>query len=192
MNGSQELAAELESHFNSVERLLYFAEEVETEEYDRGQEPPNEWPQQGALSFNKVQMRYAPDLPLVLKGMDLQIAAGQKVAIVGRTGAGKSSIMQALFRLVEPCGGSIVLDGLDLANVKLHVIRSRLSIIPQDPVMFSGTLRLNLDPFGLYTDDEIWEVLDFASNLKESVKSHPAKLNMPVAENGENFSLGGS
>ncbi|KAI9034263.1 P-loop containing nucleoside triphosphate hydrolase protein [Hyaloraphidium curvatum] len=190
LNGALELSAELEAHFNSVERLLFFAEEVETENYESGKEPPADWPQKGALQFKDVQMRYAPDLPLVLKGFNLDIQPGQRVGVVGRTGAGKSSIMQVLFRLVEPCGGSVIVDGLDLADVRLGSVRSKMSIIPQDPVLFSGSLRMNLDPFNLYSDDEIWDVLDFASNLKESIKQHPQQLNMQVAENGENFSLG--
>lgn len=190
LNGAQELAAELEAHHNSTERLLHFAEEIEPQDYEKGKQPPPEWPQLGAIKFNNVQMRYANDLPLVLKGLTLDIKPGMRVGIVGRTGAGKSSIMQTLFRLIDPCGGSIEVDGLNLADVKLDAIRSRMTMIPQDPVLFSGTFRSNLDPFGLYTDEEIWSVLDFAANLKQTVLSNPAKLDMLVAEDGANFSLG--
>jgi len=105
------------------------------------------WPEKGRVSFRDVSLRYRSNLPLALEGVSLDIASGQKVAIVGRTGAGKSSITYALFRLVEGCAGSIYIDGVDIRTVPLNILRSRLSIIPQDPVLFQGSVRKNLDPY---------------------------------------------
>lgn len=104
------------------------------------------------------QVRYRPNTPLVLKGISLHIHGGEKVGIVGRTGSGKSTMIQVFFRLVEPCGGNIIIDGIDICKVGLHDIRARFGIIPQDPVLFEGTVRSNIDPLGNYSDDEIWKV----------------------------------
>jgi len=104
------------------------------------------------------QVRYRPDTPLVLKGITLSIAGGQKVGVVGRTGSGKSTIIQVLFRLVEPSGGRIIVDGIDISILGLHDLRSRFGIIPQEPVLFEGTVRSNIDPIGQYADEEIWKV----------------------------------
>lgn len=112
-----------------------------------------------------------------------------KVGIVGRTGAGKSSLTLALFRIIEAAGGSIIIDGLDIAKLGLHTLRSKLTIIPQDPVLFSGSLRINLDPFGQKSDDELWRALELA-HLKVFVKGLPAGLNHEVSEGGENLSVG--
>ncbi|KAJ3417589.1 Canalicular multispecific organic anion transporter 2 [Chytridiales sp. JEL 0842] len=151
--------------------------------------PPPEWPTQGHIIFDKVCMRYRPHLPLVLKELNLTIPAGYKVGIVGRTGAGKSSLIASLLRLSENASGTTTLDGMDISTVPIRLLRSRVAVIPQDPVLFSGTLRANLDPFGSYEDQELWEVLE-ASNLKEAVSAYGAGLDMTVAENGENFSVG--
>lgn len=112
-----------------------------------------------------------------------------QVGIVGRTGAGKSSLTLALFRIIEAAGGSIIIDGLDIAKLGLHTLRSKLTIIPQDPVLFSGSLRINLDPFGQKSDDELWRALELA-HLKVFVKGLTAGLNHEVSEGGENLSVG--
>lgn len=104
-------------------------------------------------------MRYRPNTPLVLKGITLSIHGGEKIGVVGRTGSGKSTLVQVFFRLVEPSGGKIIVDGIDIGTLGLHDLRSRFGIIPQEPVLFEGTVRSNIDPIGQYTDEEIWKVI---------------------------------
>ncbi|PNH11698.1 Canalicular multispecific organic anion transporter 1, partial [Tetrabaena socialis] len=121
-------------------------------------ELPPDWPAAGAIEVADLSMRYRPHMPLVLKGISFKVAAGEKVGLVGRTGSGKSSMLLALFRMVEAAGGAVYIDGVDIATLGLRHLRSKMSIIPQDPFMFSGTVRHNLDPFDTATDDELWKV----------------------------------
>jgi ABC-type multidrug transport system fused ATPase/permease subunit len=151
--------------------------------------PLKAWPITGTVHFNKLFLRYRPELPIVLNGLSLKIESGQKVALVGRTGSGKSSMIAALFRVVAPDSGHILIDGVDIAEIPLNILRHRISIVPQDPVLFAGTLRFNLDPEGIYTDDHIWRVLEETSMSKE-VSSNPLKIDMVVEEGGSNFSVG--
>ena len=109
-----------------------------------------------------VQVRYAPHMPFVLRGLTCTFLGGKKTGIVGRTGSGKSTLIQALFRIIDPTVGRILVDGIDISTIGLHDLRSRLSIIPQDPTMFEGTVRSNLDPLEEYTDEQIWEVLSLS------------------------------
>lgn len=104
------------------------------------------------------QVRYRPNTPLVLKGISLTIEGGEKVGVVGRTGSGKSTLIQVLFRLIEPSAGKIIIDGVNICTVGLHDVRSRFGIIPQEPVLFQGTVRSNIDPLGLYSEEEVWKV----------------------------------
>ncbi|XP_020246096.1 LOW QUALITY PROTEIN: ABC transporter C family member 3-like, partial [Asparagus officinalis] len=136
-----------------------------------------------------LQVRYAPHMPFVLKGLTCTFAGGMKTGIVGRTGSGKSTLIQALFRIVDPTGGRILIDGIDITTIGLHDLRSRLSIIPQDPTMFEGTVRSNLDPLEEYTDAQIWEALD-CCQLGDEVRKKELKLDSAVTENGENWSVG--
>ncbi|KAJ3033620.1 hypothetical protein HDV00_006018 [Rhizophlyctis rosea] len=147
------------------------------------------WPRTGSIVAEDVVMRYAPDLPEVLKNVSFIIRNGEKVGVVGRTGSGKSSLMVALFRLVELEGGVIEIDGVDAASIPLKELRSGLSIIPQDPVVFSGTVRSNLDPFNVHEDSAIWDALERAG-IKERVVKEGKGLEMPISEGGENLSVG--
>ncbi|XP_042518170.1 ABC transporter C family member 3-like isoform X2 [Macadamia integrifolia] len=135
------------------------------------------------------QVRYAPHLPLVLRGLTCTFPGGMKIGIVGRTGSGKSTLIHALFRMFEPVSGQILIDGIDISKIGLHDLRSKLSIIPQDPTMFEGTLRSNLDPLEEYTDEQIWEALD-KCQLGDEVRKKERKLDSAVTENGENWSMG--
>ena len=134
-------------------------------------------------------MRYRDDLDLVLRGVSCRIDGGETVGIVGRTGAGKTSLTVALFRLVEASAGRIVVDGRDVAELGLHELRQRLTIIPQDPVLFSGTLRINLDPFGAQSDAALWSALELA-HLKDFAADLEDGLDHEVSEGGENLSVG--
>ncbi len=133
--------------------------------------------------------RYREGLDLVLKGITCKILSGEKIGIVGRTGAGKSSLTLALFRVIESAGGSIAIDGENIAHLGLGTLRSALTVIPQDPVLFSGSVRLNLDPFSAHADEELWRALDHA-HLKSYVSNLPGGLDYAVSEGGENLSVG--
>lgn len=128
-------------------------------------------------------------MPLVLRGLTCTFLGGMKTGIVGRTGSGKSTLIQTIFRIVEPSVGQIMIDGVDISSIGLHDLRSRLSIIPQDPTMFEGTVRSNLDPLEEYTDEQIWEALD-KCQLGDEVRNKEGKLDSTVNENGENWSMG--
>ncbi|XP_043695425.1 ABC transporter C family member 3-like [Telopea speciosissima] len=151
--------------------------------------PNCEWPSKGKIDIVDLQVRYAPHFPLVLRGLTCTFPGGMKIGIVGRTGSGKSTLVQTLFRMLEPTTGQIWIDGINIAKIGLHELRSRLSIIPQDPTMFEGTLRSNLDPIEEYTDEQIWEALD-RCQLGDEVRKKEAMLDSAVTENGENWSIG--
>ncbi|XP_043719147.1 ABC transporter C family member 3-like isoform X1 [Telopea speciosissima] len=180
----------LENKIISVERILQYTnipnEPPLLVEENR---PGCEWPSQGKVDILDLQVRYAPHLPLVLRGLSCIFPGGMKIGIVGRTGSGKSTLVQALFRMLEPIAGQIWVDGINISEIGLHDLRSRLSIIPQDPTMFEGTIRSNLDPLEEYTDEQIWEALD-KCHLGDEVRKKEGKLDTTVAENGENWSMG--
>ncbi|OQE30271.1 hypothetical protein PENFLA_c003G03173 [Penicillium flavigenum] len=151
--------AEVENNMNATERVHYYGTQLEEEAPLHQAEVSPSWPEKGHIEFNSVEMRYRAGLPLVLQGLTMDVRGGERIGIVGRTGAGKSSIMSALFRLTELSGGSIKIDGIDISTVGLHDLRSRLAIIPQDPALFKGTIRSNLDPFNEHNDLELWSAL---------------------------------
>lgn len=151
--------------------------------------PPPNWPTAGAVEFKNVSLRYREGLDLVLRGVSLSVPGGSRVGVVGRTGAGKSSLMIALLRLVEVAGGQILVDGVDLATLGLEAVRGGVCIIPQDPVMFSGSLRFNVDPFEEHSDADIWAALE-AAHLKPFVTDFEGGLHARIAEYGENLSAG--
>ncbi|KAJ5308949.1 hypothetical protein PENANT_c020G05925 [Penicillium antarcticum] len=149
--------ANLELNMNATERVIEYSNiEIENQ---AGLDAPAAWPTEGRLEVNDLVVGYAPDLPPVLNGLSFAVEKNQRVGVVGRTGAGKSSLTLALFRFLEARSGQIIIDGLDVSKIKLHDLRSRLAIIPQDPVLFSGTVRSNLDPFGEYSDTELYDAL---------------------------------
>ena len=188
--------AEVENAMVSTERLHYYGTELDEEPPLHLKDVPESWPQKGEIVFNEVQMRYREGLPLVLQGLNMTVVGGERIGIVGRTGAGKSSIMSTLFRLVELSGGSISIDGINIAQVGLKDLRTRLAIIPQDPTLFRGTIRSNLDPFNEHTDLELWSALrqsdlvDVNANLDDKTTHGRIHLDGIVEEEGLNFSLG--
>ncbi|KAJ2844058.1 hypothetical protein IWW36_005327 [Coemansia brasiliensis] len=173
-----------------LERINEFAnlpsEAPETIEDNR---PAKNWPDQGTIEFKNYSTRYREGLDLVLKGLSFKVKPMQKVGIVGRTGAGKSSLTLALFRLIEAATGQILIDGQDISQYGLFDVRSKLSIIPQDPVLFAGIVRENLDPFDKYSDQEIWSALEHAS-LADFIRSKDERLEFLITAGGENFSVG--
>lgn len=218
--------AQLEAAMNSSERILYYSEEIPqeapwtSEELEKkasgmdtspsdpatyavvasGGSPAKydaSWPSTGALTLNNLRMRYRPDTPLVLKGLNVSIAGGERIGVVGRTGSGKSSLLLTLLRLVEPdldadsekYEAPMTIDGIDTLRIGLRELRSKLGIIPQNPVLFSGTIRSNMDPFAQYSDDQIWNALE-QCGLKASVEGMPGELGSTVAEYGSNLSAG--
>ncbi|KAJ2715446.1 hypothetical protein H4R19_001201 [Coemansia spiralis] len=181
---------DLENAMTHVERCVeYSSLPQEAADVIEDHRPDEQWPAQGALEFKDYSVRYREGLDLVLKGLSFSVLPGQKVGIVGRTGAGKSSLALALFRIIESAGGQILLDGQDIAKYGLADVRSRLSIIPQDPVLFAGTVRENLDPFGQYSDHDMWRALEHA-HLADVIRSKDERLEFEVAQGGENFSVG--
>ncbi|CAI7863258.1 unnamed protein product [Closterium sp. NIES-53] len=179
-----------ENSFNAVERVGSYADiPAEAPAIIPSHRPPPGWPQQGEVLFEDVVMRYRPDLPPVLRGLSALVQGGEKVGVVGRTGAGKSSLFNSLFRLAEIESGRICIDGQDLKLFGVTDVRRALMIIPQTPVLFTGTLRFNLDPFSERSDSEVWEALGRA-HLREVVSRMPLGLDTEVAEGGENFSVG--
>ncbi|XP_061342018.1 ABC transporter C family member 10-like [Gastrolobium bilobum] len=174
----------------SVERLnQYMHIPSEAPEVIEGNRPPVNWPVAGKVEINDLKIRYRPDAPLVLRGITCTFEGGHKIGIVGRTGSGKSTLIGALFRLVEPTGGKIIVDGIDICSIGLHDLRSRFGIIPQDPTLFNGTVRFNLDPLSQHSDQEIWEVLG-KCQLQEAVQEKEEGLDSSVVEAGENWSMG--
>lgn len=183
---------ELEGQMNSMERANYYCNDLPQEaaaESTHDKRPPAGWPATGRVDIENVEMRYREGLELVLKGVSVSIAGGEKVGIVGRTGSGKSSLMIAILRMVELAGGRIVVDGVDLGSLGLDDVRKHITIIPQDPVLFSGTIRFNLDPFDEHTEAELWDALE-KSHMKQFVSEFEGGLDAPVSEYGENMSAG--
>ncbi|CAD6626714.1 BJ4_G0043510.mRNA.1.CDS.1 [Saccharomyces cerevisiae] len=197
-----------ENDMNSAERLVTYATELPLEASYRKPEmtPPESWPSMGQIIFENVDFAYRPGLPIVLKNLNLNIKSGEKIGICGRTGAGKSTIMSALYRLNELTAGKILIDNVDISQLGLFDLRRKLAIIPQDPVLFRGTIRKNLDPFNERTDDELWDALvrggaiakDDLPEVKLQKpdengthgKMHKFHLDQAVEEEGSNFSLG--
>ncbi|XP_034949722.1 multidrug resistance-associated protein 1 isoform X2 [Chelonus insularis] len=190
LNWLVRMTSDVETNIVAVERIKEYGETPQEAPWEiPSTAPPKEWPSEGRVEFNEFKVRYREGLDLVLNGLTFSVNGGEKIGIVGRTGAGKSSLTLALFRIIEAADGKIFIDGVDISQLGLHALRNRLTIIPQDPVLFSGTLRLNLDPFDSHTDEEIWQALEHA-HLKAFVQSLPNGLSYGVSEGGDNLSVG--
>lgn len=190
LNWLVRMYTEVESQMVAVERLVdYSTVPREADSIIPSNRPDPSWPKDGRIRFDNLQLRYREGLPLVLKGVTCEIEPGQKVGVVGRTGAGKSTLMLALFRLVEPAGGAVVVDGIDISRIGLHDLRKKISIIPQDPTLFTGTVRSNMDPFDEFSDADIWAALR-AVHLDSVVGAYEDKLEGKMAEGGSNLSVG--
>ncbi|XP_048817765.1 multidrug resistance-associated protein 1 isoform X3 [Lagopus muta] len=190
LNWLVRMTSDLETNIVAVERVKEYAEmEKEAEWSIEEAAPANTWPEEGKVEFRGFGLRYREDLDLVLKNINITINGGEKIGIVGRTGAGKSSLTLGLFRINEAAEGEIIIDGINIAKIGLHDLRFKITIIPQDPILFSGSLRMNLDPFDQHSDEDIWRSLELA-HLKNFVSSLPDKLHHECSEGGENLSVG--
>ncbi|KAF5944081.1 hypothetical protein HYC85_018158 [Camellia sinensis] len=190
LTGVLRLASLAENSLNAVERVgTYIDLPSEGPSIIEGNRPPPGWPSSGSIKFENVVLRYRPELPPVLHGLSFTVPPSDKVGIVGRTGAGKSSMLNSLFRIVELERGRILIDGYDIAKFGLTDLRKVLGIIPQAPVLFSGTVRFNLDPFSEHNDADLWEALERA-HLKDVIRRNSLGLEAEVSEAGENFSVG--
>eukprot|EP01134_Creolimax_fragrantissima_P008215 CFRG8215T1 len=190
LNWIVRMTSELETNIVAVERVKEYSEvTTEAPAIVPGNAPPTAWPTRGEVTMKNVCVRYRQGLPNVLKGVSVDIKSAEKIGVVGRTGAGKSSLTLALFRLMELSEGKILIDGIDLAEMGLENLRSRLTIIPQDPVMFSGTLRSNLDPFNTYDEVSLWNTIANC-HLTDYVNAQALKLDAVVSEDGNNLSVG--
>lgn len=158
--------------------------------------PDKNWPSEGRISFNGVMLKYRPELDPALLNLSFKSSAHERIGIVGRTGSGKSSLLVSLFRMVELTEGSIFIDGVDISEIGLHDLRSRMAIVPQDPVLFNGTIRSNLDPVGIYNDTQLWDALHrvqmktVVDDISGAVDSDGWGLDLLVHEKGSNFSAG--
>nr|XP_039259168.1 multidrug resistance-associated protein 4-like isoform X2 [Styela clava] len=183
-------SAEVENLMTSVERIQqYYRLPSEAASEIEATKPPADWPFCGRIQFNKVSFSYFKNGPNVLKEVCLRIKPNEKIGVVGRTGAGKTSLVAALFRLNELENGEIYIDGIPISTLGLKDLRVAISVIPQDPILFAGTMRRNIDPFDIYTDDKLWEALAKVQ-LADFVKSLSLQLNTEMAETGSNFSVG--
>ncbi|KAJ1670053.1 hypothetical protein GGF38_001794, partial [Coemansia sp. RSA 25] len=190
LNWSVRSYTEVENLMVQLERVVDYARlPSEAPDVIEDNRPTEPWPEQGVVEFKNYSTRYREGLDLVLKDVSFTVKSRKKVGIVGRTGAGKSSLTLALFRIIEAAEGQILLDGEDIAQYGLFDVRSKLSIIPQDPMLFAGTVRENLDPFNSYSDQDIWRALEHAQ-LADFVRTKDERLEFVVTQGGENFSVG--
>uniref|UniRef100_A0A1I7Y2B1 Multidrug resistance-associated protein lethal(2)03659 n=1 Tax=Steinernema glaseri TaxID=37863 RepID=A0A1I7Y2B1_9BILA len=182
---------ELEAKMTSVERVTYYADNVEQEKdlTTATKSVGNEWPQNGSIEFSEVKLRYRLHLPFALDNVSFEVKPKEKIGIVGRTGSGKSSLCNALYRLYPLSWGHIKIDGVDTTTISLHRLRKAMAVIPQDPSLFAGTVRFNLDPAGAFSDERLWAALE-KTYLKETVTGLEGKLDYVIGERGRNLSVG--
>lgn len=173
-----------------VERLSqYMNVASEAPDIIEDNRPPDDWPSMGTIELVDLKIKYSRDAPLVLHGITCTFRGGDKIGIVGRTGSGKTTLINAFFRLVEPSGGKIIIDGQDITKIGLHDLRSRIGLIPQDPTLFHGSIRYNLDPLGQFTDEQLWEAIG-KCHLREIVHEKKQGLDSLIVEEGSNWSMG--
>uniref|UniRef100_J3M4P3 ABC transporter C family member 13 n=1 Tax=Oryza brachyantha TaxID=4533 RepID=J3M4P3_ORYBR len=180
----------LENYIISVERIKQFMHlPSEPPAVISDRRPPPSWPSAGRIDFENLRVKYRDNAPTVLRGITCTFAAGHKIGVVGRTGSGKTTLLSALFRLIDPYSGRILIDDVDICTIGLKDLRMKLSIIPQEPTLFRGSVRSNVDPLGQHTDEDIWEALD-KCQLKKTISALPGLLESPVSDDGENWSAG--
>jgi ABC-type multidrug transport system fused ATPase/permease subunit len=188
-------SAEVENQMTSLERVKEYcelpSEKSNVISITHVPDSMSNWPSKGEMKISELKMRYRPELDLALNGLDVVISSGEKIGVCGRTGAGKSSLFTAFYRLCEYESGTVFIDGIDISQIPLDVLRNNIIIIPQEPVMFSGTIRSNLDPFGSCSDEKIWEALE-AVQLKEVVQNLENLLETQLEDNKFSFSIGQS
>lgn len=190
LNWGVRIFSDLESRMTSVERLQFYCDLPAEKNYiGQSAELDPAWPRSGSLEFRNVSLRYADHLPMVLKNVSFKIKSGSRVGLIGRTGSGKTTIFQSVYRFVDIVAGEILLDNQSIHQVPLKLIRKHLAVIPQDPTLFMGTLRSNIDRYNQVSDIEVWSVLKKVS-LDEFVRALPGQLEFHVAENGANLSQG--
>lgn len=190
---SVRMLGDVQGQISSVGQLHYYGSEAVAQEAPAvipDNRPAESWPHEGTIEFKDIVLRYQKPFGVpVLKKVSFKISPREKVGIVGRTGSGKSTLLVSLLRIVEADEGSITIDGMDVSKIGLKDLRTKVAIIPQEPVLFVGTIRTNLDPFNLSTDEEIWKALEQV-HLADRIRSLSLKLEAPVIENGKNYSLG--
>lgn len=190
LNWAVRSASEVEQNIVSVERVLSYSQlPMERAYHVEETAPTSKWPSQGVVEFRNYTTRYREGLEPVLRGVSFKTRPSERIGVVGRTGAGKSTLTLALFRILEATGGSVLIDGIDIATLGLHELRQSMAIIPQDAQLWQGTLRENLDPLHQYSDEDLYRVLEQA-RLQSIVDGHSAGLLQPVSEGGSNFSSG--
>ncbi|XP_071153584.1 multidrug resistance-associated protein 1-like [Mytilus edulis] len=189
MNAVIQVLSFLQMDLISIERIDEFTHLEPEAEWINAKRPPEHWPDTGRLQFDDYSTRYRSGLDLVLNRIYFDIKGGEKIGVVGRTGAGKSSLTLSIFRLIEKSNGHIVIDGIKIDDIGLHDLRSKISILPQDPVIFSESLRENLDPKNEFSDEQIWKALECA-HLKDYIANQNQCLETELGESGGNLSVG--
>lgn len=189
MNALQSLNSTTNAQMNSAERILEYQKiEQEPPEIIEWNRPASGWPSSGAINIKELSISYNKR-ELALDRVTASIKPNEKIGLCGRTGSGKSTLLSAIFRMMEPVNGTIEIDGVDILSIGVQDLRKQLAIVPQIPVMFQGTIRYNLDPFGEHTDDQLWKVLEHVQ-MKDFVARLNGQLDAHVEEGGSNLSVG--